>query len=273
MSLLTVLNYSGGQQSSAILWMVLLGEIEKPKHFLVLNADPGMENSRTYEYNKLMFSRCAEAGIEAVTVPGPNLYKDLLNHKTKSRLDNPPYWTKSPTGKKGRLLQKCTQTYKIAPMDRYIRKVLERDFEISHKSKRLPKKCVQKWIGLAWDEVFRMSNPKQGYIEFVYPLIDMQLTREDTRKFFITRELPIPPRSVCNACFANGLQTFFEMRRDRPDDWVQAVAVDKAVRNCKNLGIHDEVYVSSTLQPLLELDDLDTEDKDNYSCDSGYCFT
>ena len=43
------------------------------------------------------------------------------------------------------------------------------------------------------------------------------------------------------------------MHEYRPEDWKQAVAVDKAVRDWKQIGVNDEVYVSKSLLPLEEL--------------------
>ena len=279
--LLTVLSYSGGRQSSALLWMLLCEDIPRPEHLVILNADPGMENSKTYEYTAMMLALCHKANITAFTVDGPSLVADLLHLKddpTKKRIDNPPYWTKDgKTGKQGRLIQNCTKHYKIAPMDRAIRRLLEERYALSRKNTRLPPRCVHKWIGFSYDEVFRMKPPSQKYVEFVYPLIDMQLTNEAIHQYYLDNHLPEPPRSVCNACFANGLATFRQMWEERPDDWAQAVAVDDSVRDWSQIGVRDAVYVSKTMVPLRDLPRLDfnpdDSDSDNYSCDSGYCFT
>ena len=209
--LLTVLNYSGGKQSSRLLWGVLRNEIPVDRdHFVVLNADPGMENSGTYVYIKMMEGLCAEMGITFIRVPGPNLYQDILtlHQRRAKRLDNPPYWTKDRvTGKRGRLKQKCTYIYKIAPMDRAIRILLEEKWGISRKSKRVGVGSVVKWIGFSYSEIERIKPPKQKYIVFRYPLIDLKETNADVLEYYRRNNLPIPPRSVCNACFANGLST------------------------------------------------------------------
>jgi hypothetical protein len=281
---LTVLNYSGGKQSSALLWMVLRGDLQVDKsRFLVLNANPGMENSKTYEYVAMMFDKCKEAGIRAVTVDGPNLYEDLLELKStrKTRFDNPPYWTKNrETGKKGRLVQKCTFKYKIAPMDRHLRVVLEEMYGIGRRVTRIPKNLVQKWIGFSYSEVTRVKPSKQKYIYFRYPLIEMKMHNEDVIAYFVKNNLPIPPRSVCDACFANGLAYLEDMYWNRPSDWKKAVAVDNSVRDWTQIHVKDEVYVSSTLIPLETLaenkfqikDDMGENIENDYSCDSGYCF-
>lgn len=281
--LLTVLSFSGGKQSSALLWMVLLGLLDvKLENFVVINADPGMENSFTYDYVNMMFEKCDNAGIEHFTVKNGNLYEDIVNLKntSKTRLDNPPYWTKNrENGSMGRLRQSCTLAYKIIPSDRMIRIILEEKFGISKKSKRIGNNIVEKWIGFTYSELERVKPSPKKYWYFAYPLIDMKWTNGDVLNFYKEHHLPIPPRSVCNACFANGLDTFKEMYHNRPNDWKQAVEVDESIRDWNQIRIKSEVFVSNTLIPLEELAkvDFDTskigKDLENdYSCDSGYCF-
>lgn len=276
---LTVLNFSGGQQSAALLWMIIEGDIEVDKSkFVALNADPGMENSETYKYIEMMKIECEKAGIELITVPGPNLYNDLieLSETDKTRIDNPPYWT-DKDGSPAPLMQKCTKFYKIAPMDRAIRRILDDKFGISKNSRRIGENIVNKFIGFAYDEVERIKPSQQKYIEFSYPLIDMKLTKSDVEDYFKVNGFPIPPRSVCNACFANGTDTLMEMFLSRPQDWEQAVKVDEAVRDLTQIGVNNSVFVSKTLIPLADLATAHFTSPKNhendYSCDSGYCFT
>lgn len=291
--LLTVLTFSGGKQSSCLLWMLLNGDIPRPEHLIVLTANPGMENSNTYRYVDRMFDLCWKAGIEAIKAKGPNLYEDLvgLSQTDKKRFDTPPYWTlpaelvkdrpdlKTVEKKQGRLLQGCTKHYKIAPMDRAIRIVLERDFGISRVTRNLGVGIVEKWIGFSYSEVIRMSDPLQKYVVFRYPLIEMKMTNEDVLKYFKDRDLELPPRSVCNACFANGLGALKEMHDERPEDWKGAVAVDDSVRDWKQIGVKHPTFVSKACLSLRELAarnfdvEADPKDQDGWSCDSGYCFT
>ncbi len=306
--LLTVLNFSGGKQSSALLWMVLRGEIERPDNFVVINADPGMENSLTYDYVAKMKTLCNENDIYFETACGPNLYKDLtstvpitINGK-EPKIENPPYWTKSKDGKVGKLMQKCTRHYKIRPMDRAVRRLLKDKYGYNIDRRSLPNGCVEKWIGFAYDEMRRIiiPDPKQRYIVYKYPLIDRFYTKDAVEAYFLDNDIPMPPRSVCNACFANGLDTLRDMYYNRPKDWEQAVEVDKNVRSMKSYGINKEIYVSKTLIGLEDLpkfnfdpvlikkylnrdfdpdketifvtDKISNDDDDGWSCDSGYCF-
>lgn len=275
-TLLTVLNFSGGKQSSALLWMVLRGDIERPDNFVVLNADPGMENSDTYKYVEMMFGRCKEAGIEAKTVVGPNLYSDLVQLKAsgRTRIDNPPYFVRHPNGRRGKLTQSCTKHYKIRPMDQEIRRILHARYGIHPQAGNIGVRVVHKWIGFTHDELMRVKRPAQAYVDFQYPLIDRGWAKVDVDEYFRRNSLPVPPRSVCNACFANDVDHYREMHANRPDDWAQAVAVDESVRDWSQVGVDLPVYVSPTLVPLADMAEsgFDLDDDEDLSCHAGYCF-
>ena len=272
------LSFSGGRQSTALFWMAILGHIPvDPDNFLVLTADPGMEDSRTYPHIEEMQEHGRQAGFTCLTVEGPNLFNDILalSQNGRTRLDNPPYWTDNGPGRKeGRLRQSCTKHYKIAPMDRALRVYLEERHDISRKTCRLPTGCVEKWIGFGMGEVQRIKPSRQKYITFRYSLIEQCVNVDN---FFVEIDRPMPPRSVCNACFSNGLDHYQDMYENRPDDWAQAVAVDDAVRDWSQIGVRNPVYVSKTLRPLRELAAngfrlVGRENVDDYSCDSGMCF-
>ena len=155
---------------------------------------------------------------------------------------------------------------------------MERHLGISRKSTRLGEDTVCKWIGFSQDEWMRIKEAKQKYIYFEYPLIERRMTKTDIAVYYLKHNLQPPPRSVCNACFANDVATFKEMHDNRPDDWAQAVAVDEAIRDLTQIGVVDECFVSSTLLPLRELAargfilDAKVAEQDSESCHSGHCF-
>jgi hypothetical protein len=309
--LLTVLNFSAGRQSSALLHMVIRGEIPRPASFVVVRANPGMESAQTLEYAEGLERDAAAAGIEVRVAPGPNLYEDLVTIRSRSRVDNPPFWTPArepdqpseaqrrartvagqlewtPEGFRpttpaplelpvGQLQQKCTTFYKIAPMDRVVREVLEERHGIARNNDRPPAGCVEKWIGYGLDELHRASTSKTKMVAFRYPLAEMGFTKARLLDWYRERGLPIPPPSHCNACFSQGLRALQDMHDHRPADWAQAVAVDDAVRDMTSVGVDRPVFVSRTLRPLRELAargfQLDSPvETDLASCDSGACF-
>ena len=257
--------------------MLLNGDLRCDTKLLISTADPGMEDSRTYEYIAETSRRFASAGFEHRIIK-TDLFGDFLDavRNGSTRFDTPPFWTKNAkTGKRGRLLQKCTSAYKIAPMRRLIRETLQRDFGINTKS-RPPCGSVRSWIGFSADEITRIKESDVKYIYNGYPLVAMRMKKTDVVAYYRKIGKHLPPRSVCVACFANDIEHFRDMHNSRPDDWAKAVAVDEACRDLRGVGIRDQCFVSSTLVPLKNLaaggfrGDSGAQLDEN--CQSGYCF-
>lgn len=274
---ITVLSHSGGAQSQWLLEMVLRGEIEKPLRFVVLNADPGMEDSRTYHFVRESRRRCQAAGIDYITASGPNLWVDIVNSISNgaTRIDNPPFWVKKPDGSRGKLTQKCTAHYKIAPMDRALRKYLLQKHNIG--CPELRPGLVEKWIGFASDEWHRCSDSAQQYITLRYPFVERKMDRTHIEGRYLKTGTTKPPRSVCAACFSNGLDYYKEMFLNRPEDWLMAVDIDNAVESWHERGITEyPVFVSASLTRLRDMPAInfgaDREDMTEHHCNSGVCF-
>lgn len=273
----TALSFSGGKGSTAVLRLILDGVFPRPENFIVCNADPGMENKQTYEFVNNYEVECKRAGIPFLRVKR-NLFEEILAIKRsgRTRFDLPPYWTKNRTTRKiGRLPQKCTREFKIAPMDRVIRGWLAENLGIPRYSKRIGEGTLVKYIGFSNDEWIRIKESKQKYIELRYPLIELKMSDADIFGYFLKNNWALPPRSVCNACYANDVQYFKEMFEDRPDDWKQAVEIDEEIRDLRCLSIQDECYVSSTCLPLWLMAKMNFEnlkDQELVACHSGHCF-
>lgn len=161
-------------------------------------------------------------------------------------------------------------------MDRALRTYLSMKHGISHNTKRLRPGLVEKWIGFAHDEWHRCSEADSQYITFRFPLIELKMDKAKCVGWYMQRHLAMPPRSVCNACFANGLDHFRQMYIERPNDWAQAVAVDNALETWKGRITEQEVFVSSSLIRLRDLPAIDfgeeREDLSEHHCNSGVCF-
>lgn len=273
----TALSFSGGRGSTRILAGVLEGEIARPPNFLVVNSDPGMENTDTYRFVDAYRRECQAAGIPFLTVRR-NLYQELLVAKAsgRTRFDLPPFWTRNrETGKKGRLLQRCTKEYKIGPMDRAIRAWLWENLGIPRYSRRIGTGTLVKWIGFSSDEWHRIKEAKQKYVDFAYPLIEAKVHSSTYAAWFLAHGRAIPPRSVCSACYANDVQHFKTMHAERPENWSQAVMIDDEIRDLSQFGVKDECFVSSTLVPLRTMAAMNFEnlhDQELVSCHSGHCF-
>lgn len=149
---------------------------------------------------------------------------------------------------------------------------------ISLVTKRIPR--VDVWIGFAADEAGRVSEKKTSkgpkYLNLRYPLVERGITKAKMIGYYLTHNIPRPCRSVCCACYANGLAYFEDMYLNRPNDWAKAVMVDDSVRDLTQIGIKGQVFVSSTCIPLRDLPAMrfrqGAEDYREHRCNSGVCF-
>ena len=191
------------------------------------------------------------------------------------RFDQPAFYVAKPNGKRGKLAQRCTGAYKISPMRRELREILNERYGCSYYG-RIPGR-VETWLGFATDEAHRIKPSDVQYIDLRYPLIESGLSRTEIDRLYVKYDVPAPPSSVCNGCFAHGLRAFKEMAEKNPADFEQACQVDEAIRDLRIFGIRYPAYASDTLVPLRQLaaQDFSTGEfwKDvEHECSSGVCF-
>lgn len=268
--LLRVLNFSAGRQSYAIAKMVLAGEIKIDAPYMVVSADPGNEHKYTYRFRDHMLSEFRQRGIHAVVAKGPKMLDDLRARKAegKTRIDNAALWS-APNGQ---LSQTCTREFKIRPM---YREVLKYAYKLFGRS--LPDNSIECWIGFCWDERHRIKPLNDDRrMQVRYPLIDRRMTKDDILDWYIENQEEMPPPSVCNHCWANGVETLKRIHDTDPEGWKKAVEYDELSRDMTQFGIRSECFVSRTLVPLRELADsgfsISGKSSVEYSCDSGFCF-
>jgi hypothetical protein len=305
--LLTTLAFSGGRMSSAILWMVIRGDIHVDKSkFVAIFADTGFENPETYKNVERMFSRARQAGIRCEWVAGSSLYDDIMEHDFESNpsFPLPPYWVDKGGGEKGKITHACTYHYKVAPSRRVLRRILGEMYRIRPDNLRLPEGAVHTWIGFSFDEFMRIKPEREKYIKNVYPLIQMKMDTVDVMEFYEKNSLPVPPKSACEGCFAKPVLGHFQTWKHRPEQWRRAKNVDRKIRTALKANIDKPLYMSPALVSLDNMESvfsawvqmngerepgrkeivefmreaLFSSDEpesivDDESCDSGYCFT
>ena len=109
-----------------------------------------------------------------------NLKQDMLDAvngvaRYNKWIDIPVFTINSKTGKKGLLRRQCTSQYKILPVNKKIRDLLNVGYR-----KRVPKDTVvEVLMGISYDEIIRMKDNRIKYITNVYPLIDKKFKRQD----------------------------------------------------------------------------------------------
>lgn len=193
MSRLRVISFGGGVQSTAVGVLWAHGEIEAD---VALFADPGGEMPETYENVERMQAWLADRGRALVTVrrPGPA----LLEHSLETETLIPAKF-----GAGGIFARGCTREWKIRPMRSWAR---------DHGADTL-----EVLLGISIDEVHRMKAAPVRWVEHVYPLIDLRLTRAVCREIIEGAGLPVPVRSACYFCPLHASSHWRRLARGYPE--------------------------------------------------------
>lgn len=244
-----MLSLGAGQQSSALLLMSIAGVL--PPLDLVLFADTQWESAAVYANVTELERRAVGAGIrfERLTVGSLRdaaLEGDFVPMPVFAQRD----------GKRVVMRQGCTVNWKIKPIRRRVREL----------AGPLHGLRVEMWLGISFEETFRMKPSPVGYIEHVYPLIDQRLTRQDCVRFLAGQGMTGVPRSSCLACPFKGAGEWRAMARDAPEEFADAVAFDAELRSRP-----DPMFVHHSLRPLLTvLNNPEQGDLFGEECE-GFC--
>lgn len=265
---ITVLSLGAGVQSSTLLLMACVGEIEKKPHAAIF-ADTGWEPDAVYRHLEWLETQAEAAGIPIYRVSGGNLKEDLLREARGEgtgrigRIGQPPYYVHNdhPEARKetvwtlwgeetisvtpedgiGKLWRKCTKKYKLDPIRRKARELM-----MAAHAKR-----IEQWIGISLDEIGRCKPSGVGYVVNRHPLVERRMTRADCLSWMQSRGFPEPVKSSCLGCPFHSNAAWRTMRDDSPAEWADTVAVDEAIRHGIP-GVRGAAYMHRNCVPLAD---------------------
>ena len=249
-------SYGGGVQSTAALVLAAQGKIDY-KIFLFANVGADSENPDTLRYiEEIAKPYAVEQGIELVEL---SLDISIHEHVVSDRrsIVIPVRMSNGAPGNR-----QCT--------DRWKRKQIARWQRQHGATKDDPSVCG---LGISMDEIQRMrtdSNIPTQTLE--YPLIDLRLTRQDCRNIIADAGLLVPPKSACWFCPFQKHSQWLEMRRNKPELFERAVALEKRINEKRDVLGKDVVYLHPSLFPLDEAVGLQHSLFEDDPCDSGFCF-
>jgi hypothetical protein len=167
---INVLSYGGGVNSSALFFYILENKLPLD---LVIFADTGVESKETYKSVDNLKKECIKNKIEFVTVQSKhgNLYDYYFKNKLVMSI----------------MRRDCTLRFKIAPIRQYIRK------RYGKQQKFLM------YIGIAYDELHRMTTSNVKYITYSYPFIDNKINRKGN-EHILKKYNFIANKSGCIGC-------------------------------------------------------------------------
>ena len=243
MTKITVLSLGAGVQSSALALLAAREDI-KPMPDAAVFADTGAESKKTYDYLDML--------SKEVPFPIYRTMKDdgLTKHieqaiENNDRCSNPPLFSEG----KGMIFRACTRDYKIRPINSEIRKIggIKKWGHVKGKLK------VDLWIGISKDEMQRQKESLESWIEHRWPLIELGMTRQDCLDWMTENNYPQPPRSACVYCPYRNNKEWKYMKDNQPEDFAEAVRVDKLARKGFKGGTK-KLYVHGDRIPLDEVD-------------------
>ncbi len=246
---LRVLSLGAGVQSTTLALMAAHGEIG-PMPDCAIFADTGWEPAAVYDHLAWLMSPNV-LPFPVHVISGGDIRGDLLRAATGQRWASIPAFTRTVKGGRfdiGMIRRQCTKDYKIVPIRRKVREL------VGLTRRRSPKHpVVEQWIGISLDEVIRMKPSFEDWRVNRWPLIEQRLSRHDCLRWLERHDYPVPPKSSCVGCPFHSDAVWRDIRDRDPAAWLQAVAVDRAIRTGVR-GIRGEVFLHRSAVPLDQAD-------------------
>lgn len=237
---LKVISLGAGWQSTALTLLAVDGYFG-PAPSIAIFADTGWEPRAVYEHLDRLEEYLGDR-LLIRRVSAGNIREDALadGHKFASM----PLYVRDRHGKKQQLKRQCTREYKVAPIRKEIRKLLG----VSGTPRA---GSVELWMGISTDEAHRMKPSPVKFITHRYPLIEAGISRQDCQRINREHGFTDVPKSACIGCPCMDNSRWFEMKRDRPEEWADAVDFDRQIRNLRDR--HGTAYLHRRAIPLEEV--------------------
>lgn len=263
-----VFSCGGGVQSTACLVLAAQGVIPY-RTFIFANVGNKSEEPRTLTYvSHHLKPFAAQHGIQWIDLQRTrrdgtlvDLYEDL--HRPVRAINIPVRMANGSPGNRN-----CTVEFKIKPIARWVKK-------------NAPGCILGK--GISTDEPHRATPSRESDVyTSAYPLIELGLSRQDCLRLVANTTLPQPPKSSCWFCPYKTTEQWVTMRRERPDLFAKATALEDHL-NAKRRSIgKDRIFMSgmgasrgqslnAVIPDQLGLFPEWIDEQDG--CESGYCMT
>lgn len=287
-----VISMGAGVQSSCMALMAKHGEIEPMPDFAIFSDTQAEAGYRTRNnpkgereglYAWLDWLE-AQLPFPVYTVTGGDLTaeslklregkKGLRAGKKYLRHSIPVFGIMDDNRKIAAIGRRCTSDFKIRPFLRELR----RRCGVKRGEKNV---VASSWLGISWDEIQRMKDSRDSWVENRFPLIEKKMSRHHCLEWMAKRDYPEPPRSACFYCPFHSNKDWRKLRDNDPLHFQDAIDFDEELRR-KNLkyraGKQMTVYLHNSCKPLGEVDFDNDEDKGQLTWDfnaecEGLCGT
>jgi hypothetical protein len=219
------LSLGAGVQSSTLALMAAHGEIG-PMPDAAIFADTQGEPASVYRWLDWLEKQLP---FPVYRVTAGSLEKRELTIRVSKKSGRAyrktaiPAFAKAEDGKIGIVSRKCTTDHKVLPITKQVRRLAG----IKHGQKEC---TVTQWIGISWDEIQRMKDMREPWNQARWPLIELQMRRDDCMAWMKRRGYPEPPRSACSFCPFHSDSEWRRLKKDEPDAWQHAIEFEKKMQ-------------------------------------------
>lgn len=253
----------GGKQSTAMLVLIATGHLPNAPMVMSNVGDRAERPAVLTYFAEVARPYAADHGIELVmrrwvdrTGRERDLYDDVM--AATRTIDIPVRLASGAFGNR-----KCTERYKID--------VVARDARARGATAEHPWAVA---IGISTDEIQRAKvgiDKHHPWVTRVNPLLDLGLSRADCERVVADAGLPPAPKSACYFCPFQTTEQWRRLRSSEPEQWAQAVALEKRVNETRAELGRDWAGLASGTVPLEEA--IDQQGALDDDCDGGWCWT
>ncbi|TMK41461.1 MAG: hypothetical protein E6G56_04400 [Actinobacteria bacterium] len=250
---LRVLSLGAGVQSTALLLLVLAGEV---KASAALFADTGWEPRAVYDHLERLKGLCAEHGLPLYVVSNGN----IRNTREQDSFYHAPYYLTNSDGSEGMSRRQCTHQLKIVPIRRKIRELM------AERGIAPTPGAVECLMGISLDEWHRMKDADVRYIVNRWPLVERRWTRADCKQHLADQGWEAP-RSACIGCPYHSNTEWRALRDGSPDEWQDAIRFEQEIQ-ATGAALRGTPYLHAQRVPLPMVDLSTPEDRGQLTLDA-----
>lgn len=260
---LRVLSLGAGVQSTTVALLAARGEIDVPD--VAIFADTQWEPAAVYRQVGWLRS-VLPYPVHAVTIG--SIRENILARRNAAggRFASVPWYIRHEDGSEGMGRRQCTREYKLDPIRREIRRMLG-----APPRSRIAPNSVEVLIGISTDEATRMKPARQRWLRNRWPLVELGMSRSDCVLWLTRNGYPTPPKSSCIGCPFHHDSLWREMRANAPEEWADAVEMDRALRQGDARGMRGTEFMHRSCVPLDQVDLSTAEERGQLNLFESEC--
>lgn len=220
----------GGVQSSAIAALIIKGRLPKPDYAVMV--DVGYEKASTWEnVCGVLQPALAQVGVNLQIIKTTD-YRTNELFDASGHLIIPAYRL-FEDGTKTKFNTHCSGPWKQKVVMKWLR---DQGVE-----------AARDWLGITTDEARRVRTSNIKWFAYEYPLIRLGMDRVDCHTLIYSMGWERVLHSSCYLCPQQDDEQWRYIKNNYPDDWAEAVAMDKRIRE-----IDAGLYLHRSCLPLDE---------------------